>query len=592
MYYPSLQTIPATREAITVFRGLNQRADISEGEFANMENMCDDFYPQAASSYPPLEAEPEARPRGMLVKEVLCYVQGTSLVVGDDEIDIGISPGTKQLVSMGAYILIMPDKMYFNTADFNDYGYIEKMAEGDRWLLNPCDSKGNLRIPKYVCEKAPTDPANGDIWYDNTEDAHELRQYNAEKKAWVPIQGYVRVIVDGKIPDTCNFAKWFSSGDVTQLKIFGDEMVDDTGAPVNLQDENRRMRLAEAVKALAGEVTVRAVDAGSVIIPGLLPAQTYLGNQIRFGNKMPNMKYLFECGNRLWGCAYGMRDGKFVNEIYASKLGDFRIWDSFQGVSTDSYVASLGTTGSFTGAINYLGSPVFFKENFIHRVYGSYPAEFRIQTIPGKGVSDGSPETLCMLGDTALYYGSGGGVYAFDGSIPTLISPGWEVHCGPGVAVVDKEKYYLSLPEGLFVYDSRRRLWHRRSPIGASQICNWRGHLYYYNYPKDGIWVLNDSGNGLAFSMETGILADSQHRSIRSICLRYALRKGWARVMVEYDSSGVWMAAGSLSETGLGWTNLPLKPRRCDHFRLKICGEGEFRLYSIIKTMERGSDLP
>ena len=32
------------------------------------------------------------------------------------------------------------------------------------------------------------------------------------------------------------------------------------------------------------------------------------------------MDYVVQSGNRLWGCKYGMADGRAVNEIYASKF--------------------------------------------------------------------------------------------------------------------------------------------------------------------------------------------------------------------------------------------------------------------------------
>ena len=68
---------------------------------------------------------------------------------------------------------------------------------------------------------------------------------------------------------------------------------------------------------------------------------------------------MIECGNRLWGCKYGLVDGETVNEIYASKLGDFKNWNCFAGLSTDSYAAARGSDGPFTGAADYLGQPRF-----------------------------------------------------------------------------------------------------------------------------------------------------------------------------------------------------------------------------------------
>lgn len=585
MHYPSLKTIPASREAVSVFRGLNEGEDISDGEFSAMLNMSSECYPQAATCCAPIVYDSEVRPQGLLSKEVVCYVQGQSLAVGEDIYDLGLTPGEKKLIPMGAYILILPDKKYFNTADDRDFGPIERGAEADQWLLEPCDSQGNPRNFDYISDTVPTDPQEGAVWYDVSGEHHELKQYSAETDTWTPIQSYVRVELG---TETCDLQSLFSAGERVQFQILGDALMEDGGAPLAQQYPDGEVE--QAIWALTGEVKPVLLDSRSAVFPGLVPTRVRLSNTLRLGNFMPEMDHLFECGNRLWGCRYGRQNGKYVNEIYASKLGDFRVWSSFQGVSTDSYTASVGTDGPFTAAMNYMGYPLFFKGDYIHRVYGSYPGEYRIQTTPCRGVAIGSSRSLCLLGDTALYLGKDG-VYAYDGAMPSLISQSFRIVAGPGVAGVLGERYYLSLPGGLYVYDSRHRLWHRRSAIFACQMCNWQGRLLYFDREGQGIMELDCGNKGVAFSMETGILADSRQRRIRSICLRYSL-KGWGRVMVEYDSSGVWLAAGSLQETKLGWTNLPLRPRRCDHFRLKLCGEGRLRLHSIIKTIEEGSDLP
>ena len=36
--------------------------------------------------------------------------------------------------------------------------------------------------------------------------------------------------------------------------------------------------------------------------------------------------------------------------------------------------------------------------------------------------------------------------------------------------------------------------------------------------------------------------------------------------------------------------SVPIRPRRCDHLRLRVVGEGEAKIYSIAKVIEEGSD--
>lgn len=587
MHYPTLKTIPATREAVSAFRGLNRQGDIADGEFSAMENLSSRHYPQASTARAAAPYLPEAQPQGILAKQELCYVEGSDLVVGEDRYDLSLTPGEKQLVSMGAYILILPDKTYFNTADPTDFGSFARSIREKYWGFEPCDEAGTPRKVKFIGDEIPADAQAGDFWCDSSAQTPLLKQLAADG-SWQVKEGFVRLKLDAyrneKYPYRGYFTDNFSDGDTVELVIEG-ALVD--AIEEKPMEESYKTKL---ILALAGERKLKILDGTLAVIPGVLPDIAAIGNYIRLGRFMPDMDFVFECGNRLWGCRYGMQQGKFVNEIYASALGDFRNWSVFQGVSTDAWAASLGTDGPFTGGINYLGYPVFFKENFVHRVYGSYPAEYRIQTTPCAGVAPGCGKSLRLLGDTALYLGKNG-VCAYDGAMPSHISRELTGLEGPATAAVRGQDYFLSTPEGLYVYDSPRRLWHRRSPVLATELCVWDGRVFYFRLGERGLMELEAGSDLVAFSMETGLIAGSRQRRIRNICLRYSLT-GWGRLMVEYDSSGVWLAVGELPQTRLGWENLPLKPRRCDHFRLKLSGEGCFRLHSIIKTLEEGSDLP
>ena len=159
---------------------------------------------------------------------------------------------------------------------------------------------------------------------------------------------------------------------------------------------------------------------------------------------VPDMDYVVESGNRLWGCRYGVTDGKAGNEIYASKLGDFKNWNCYAGRSTDSYAATRGSDGPFTGAADYLGSPLFFKENCVERVYPSANGAHQIVTVQCPGVKDGSGGSLQVV-DGKLYYHSQGGVCVFDGSMPVNVSQALgEARYHDAVAGAAEGCYYLS----------------------------------------------------------------------------------------------------------------------------------------------------
>ena len=198
----------------------------------------------------------------------------------------------------------------------------------------------------------------------------------------------------------------------------------------------------EKLKSLNGTMVIWDKGDDYIVVIGILDAVTSQSVPLTVERRMPNMDFVIESENRLWGCRYGEAlNGEFDNEIYACKLGDFRNWNCFMSLSTDSYTASCGTDGQFTGAITHLGYPLFFKENCVHKVYGNYPANYQIQTTTCRGVQKGCHKSLAIVNET-LFYKSRSAVCAYDGSLPSEISSALgDVVYGNAVAGVIGNKY-------------------------------------------------------------------------------------------------------------------------------------------------------
>ena len=67
----------------------------------------------------------------------------------------------------------------------------------------------------------------------------------------------------------------------------------------------------------------------------------------------------------------------------------------------------------------------------------------------------------------------------------------------------------------------------------------------------------------------------------------------WATcdLWIEYDSSGIWEKKGHMEGHGKVQTYMiPVIPRRCDHMRIRLTGEGEMQLYSIARLLGLGGD--
>jgi hypothetical protein len=320
--------------------------------------------------------------------------------------------------------------------------------------------------------------------------------------------------------------------------------------------------------------------------------------------QMPNMDFIIESENRLWGCRYGLSvDNEMVNEIYASKLGDFKNWNCFEGISTDSYVASLGTDGQFTGAITHRGFPLFFKETCMHKVYGNYPANYQIQTTTCRGVQKGSEKSLAIVNED-LYYKSRTAVCYYDGSLPVEISAALgDTSYYKAVGGSLGNKYYISMADAdnvyhLFVYDTKKGLWHKEDNTQVSEFCNCRGELYYIDHSDKQIKTVKGTGTVDTTAIEweaiTGVIGtDSPDKKyISRIDVRLSLKLGTrVRFLIQYDSSGIWEELHVMTGITLKSFSVPIRPKRCDHLQLRIVGSGEAKIYSICKTIEQGSDL-
>ena len=114
MKYPQLKEIATSRKMVDSFRGYNHNLRISDGEFFDMKNMTSDYYPILSPRRKRGVYADAEKPSGLISKDVLCYVDGEDVLIGENRIHLGLStmPSDcpKKMVSMGAYVIILPDK--------------------------------------------------------------------------------------------------------------------------------------------------------------------------------------------------------------------------------------------------------------------------------------------------------------------------------------------------------------------------------------------------------------------------------------------------------------------------------------------------
>lgn len=652
--YPTIQETARSQQVTDTFGGYNHNLKIPEGEFYEMENLCGDDYPLLATRKQrnTLQIPAAENLQAMVSKgDKLYYIAGydpTTKACGfyaEDEkvMDLAYAGGLKRFVSMGAYLLIWPDKVWYNTAD-GTHGNMEKKfsaaagtyldhsqtsssgPDGQEiydvyvlWYIRPCSRDGKIVYTAganygekhvvvvdgieyhYLNLMKPKEPKNGDAYIDRETRTPYI--YNDISKDWsaqdVPV---MRLECKG-------IGSAFAPGDYIRVsgvdpgtysgQNVGDNPSDGVYREVLVTGENYIVLDAYAPTEAHG------------IMNDTPPAEGY----VKAAMDIPDMSYVIEAQNRLWGCKYGTVNGKLVNEIYASALGRFDVWHKYAGVSTDSYAASVGSDGRWTGAVNYQGYPLFFKEDRMHKVYVSASGAHRIQEYTMRGVQPGGAKSLAVV-NGVLFYKARDCVCAYDGSgAPTDVSEKLNLDSlsYPGsttsIAAAYRDKYYLYLqmntPPGsrLLVLDTRRGAWYRENlPIGS--ITDFTEHFGSLLCAAGGIEeiahdnqvsTIGDTKEGdVAWSCETGLIGYStvEQKYVSRFNIRMSLaRDAYMDVLVQYDSDGVWHNQGRIQGVGTRTFMLPVRPRRCDHFRIRLEGSGDVRIYSFAKIFEAGSDV-
>ena len=595
-YFPTIPESYTTQQVTDVFQGYNHNLKIGDGEFYDMKNLTSSYYPLLANREKRGTVSTLNNPHGLLAKSKLAYIDGTNLYYGGENLTNFLSAKglvisedekmlPKQILSMGAYIVIYPDKLYINTANYTDCGMIEASftsGENAHISYSICKADGTDYGYTAISATEPSEPKNGDLWIDTSNNIHSLKQYSETSKMWVQVATVYTKITCAGIGE--NFSKYDG------VTISGCTAPDGVG-------------VKSQIEALNGSKIIYEKGDGYIIVIGLLDqAYTQESGSISVKRAMPDLDFITEAQNRLWGCKYGLVDGKTVNEIYCCALGDFKNWNQFLQLSTDSYVASVGTDGPWTGAVTHLGYPIFFKENCLHKVYISSSGAHQIVDTACRGVQKGSHNSLVVVNET-LFYKSVTDICAYDGSLPGSVSPqfGTERYYDAAAGAIG-DKYYVSMRDRddkwhLFVLDTSKGFWHHEDNTKALCFARCDGELYYIDADTNALMSAGCSvgtpENDVEWSATTGIMGYTtiEQKYISRFNLRMKLPIGSkADMYIQYDSDGIWHHAGHMEGTGTKTFMLPVRPRRCDHFQFKIEGTGEIRIYSFARILEQGSD--
>ena len=165
MFFPKLTASPQQRRTVDRFLGLDRRAGSAMGSFQDMENLWAGGYPALETRPPRGTAAVLKAPHGLACRDAPVWVDGTALYVNGDRTGLVLTEGGKQLVSMGAYLLIWPDKKYINTQDLTEFGSMEhRTVTTGEVTISLCRSGGEELGSYSIGGEAPAAPGTGSLW--------------------------------------------------------------------------------------------------------------------------------------------------------------------------------------------------------------------------------------------------------------------------------------------------------------------------------------------------------------------------------------------------------------------------------------------
>lgn len=633
-YYNSVPVRGVTTQRTVTFRGVRRHDRIREGEWSAAENLTGDHAPMLAvraqrslaDSFPgEILAMSPAEPPAVLFRAEN-DPDAVILRWGDESetypCPAGEAPGG--IVRMGAVLILPGLGVWVNT---------ETGARGstDAAFAAPdTDITAAGMTNPYVLKLCPCDETGGELRVLMLTTEADAERYEADPEEWSIPDGECIGVGSRRLLRRYAAAApehWSTAPHLLRIEACGidaaglrpGDYVRIAGLPTawtqgvfvddySVEDPDPLMshnRVGDYDDDPNGLHEIAMVGAGYIVLRDVfytrrVTVSAEAAASVSVGRRMPELDFVVEAQNRLWGCRCGVADGRPVNELYASALGDWLSWERFSGLSTASWTASVGSEGPFTGAAVLDGCPVFFKADCVHRVYPSATGAHRVAELRLPGVAPGCAGSLVPF-EGGLAYVSHAGVVRWAGGGVTVLSEALgKLRPVAAAAGAWGRRLFVSLtePEGarLWVYDAAHETWFSESGLPR---CYAAVGAHLYAAMGAALWDLmgrdGEPEGPVRWSCTSGLVgyAVTEQKYLSRFVLRLKLPAGSRMdVWLEYDSDGVWRHAGSLRGQGAGSFLLPVRPRRCDHFRIRLTGEGDARIYSIVKHLVRGSDKP
>lgn len=612
-----------TRAVQRSFGGYCHTESDFDGTIYHMENLSSDYAPLLSSRRPRSKLRTFTKCNGIYyVNDSLISADGTTLRK-DDRIVGAVTDSPKVFAVLGDRLIIYPDKVYLNYAALGVFSELSALSlgvenpsygdiyavgtaapytlyywDGSRWTEHEKEfgglEDGVTTIATFLGEstlygeKAAQNAITGlnAFWGNHFSVGDAVTISGCTRHPENNVTAIIREI-DGQ---TIRFYEYLFATDT----VFRYELAEELAAgsySFAADGETRGFSVAKALPrgdvlewngttltAQSGTpLTLTENAEGTELVFTEKAVDTAEPSPITIRRSLPELEFLFSVNNRLWGCG--------GDTIYCSKLGDPFNFNVFDGISTDSWTVNSGSPGNFTAGCAYLGYPLFFKEDRIYKVYGSRPAEFSLTDSMTTGVAKGSGSSLAVAGETLIYLSPRGPV-AYRGGVPDGL---WEafgdLRLANAVAAARGNKYYIAAADDegnrhIFVYDTACGLWHREDELPAVAMAGGRNGVLMAT--ATALWCSEalpgaEREEEVRWFAEFGpfIQNSPEEKTIIRLKLRLIMDEGAAAAVdIAYDGGSYQTIGRVRAEKKMRTVLLPLIPRRCDHFRLRVSGGG------------------
>lgn len=594
------------KQQIIAFGGVNYGLGTSDGELLESFGLSSARFPCLSQREGRKTAGTYTAPTGLYARGKLCVVDGTDFLY-DGKVVGQVTAGEKQFATINTKIVIFPDKVFYDTAEetfgtlaaeYNGYAgdvtfgsntltvpeksYIDQSAAESATLAGIAASTSITVYTGASVDKStgalsltggtattPDKLKDGDIIQYECDSSKEYMVVQSSAKQSDDTYQIAYILHEAVLHEYQEFEELFKVGDA--IEISGcTTCKDNNGSHIIRSISGRTLTFTENIFSKTG------TEAGTVLLE----------------RKVPDMTCICECDNRIWGA-----EG---TTIYASALGDPTNFFVYDGLSTDSYAVAVGTDGEFTGCCAYSSTVLFWKENCVHKVLGSYPAQYEIYTYTIPGIQKGSEKSLSIINETLFYKGRNG-VYAYSGGTPELLTECFGTRrFSDAVAGSDGQRYYISMRNEvgdyeLYVFDTQRGIWLREDNTHALDFAYLDGTLYYLDGATGKLMM-----SGQDYSEEGRIewnatlcqMDETTHgrKGYSKLFLRADMAAGaWLKVEISTDGSPFRQVFSTHNERDKT-VQIPILPVRCDNFRIRLSGKGVCIVKSIVREFAVGSE--